>query len=79
LKTAESVTRRTLVNDDVLIDVYGQMLRTRGCSVDELLCDPEDRTAFLTEVRRQLGDIPESDLLRRIVNLRKRSKLPRSR
>lgn len=67
------------MNDDVLIDVYSQMLQTRGCSVDKLLCDPEDRTVFLNEVRRQLGEIPEIDLLQRIVNLRKRSKLPRSR
>ena len=42
------------MNDDVLIQVYGQMLRTRGCSVDKLLCDPEERKEFLTEVRRRL-------------------------
>lgn len=67
------------MSDDILIEVYGQMRRTRGCSVDKLLCDPEDRTEFLTEVRRRLGDIPEAHLLQRIINLRKRSKLPRSR
>lgn len=67
------------MDDNVLVEVYGQLLQTRGCSVDKLLCDPEDRAEFLTQVRERLGDIPETDLLQRIVNLRKRSKLPRSR
>jgi hypothetical protein len=66
------------MNDDVLGEIYSQMLRTRRCSVDKILCDPEDRTEFLTQVRHRLGDIPETALLQRIVNLRKRSKLPRS-
>ena len=66
--------------DPVLIAVYRDLLARSGCSVDVILCDPDLRAAFLTESRRRLGgDRPERDLLTRLSNLRKRSKLPRSR
>jgi hypothetical protein len=37
------------------------------------------REEYLDEARRSLGHLPERELLHRLVYLRKRSKLPRSR
>jgi hypothetical protein len=64
----------------VLIAVYRGLVARFGCSAEDVLHDPELRAAFLTETRRRLGsDRPERELLSRLSNLRKRSKLPRSR
>ena len=65
--------------DPVITAVYVEMVRTRGASVDEILVEPELRAEFLSNSRRTLGtDVGEAVLLRRLQNLRKRSKLPRS-
>lgn len=66
--------------DPVLIAVYLSMVRRFGCSAEDVLHDPDLRGAFLTESRQALcSDRPERELLTRLSNLRKRSKLPRSR
>ena len=66
--------------DTVLVDAYCSMVKRHHCTTDDILCDPERRTEFLSECWRILGeDKKENDLLRRLSNLRKRSKLPRSR
>ena len=66
--------------DPVLIDVYKQMATRHHCSVDDILCDPDYRVEFLDASRRRLGDErPEFDILHRLSNLRKKSRLPRSR
>jgi hypothetical protein len=65
--------------DEVLIDVYRTMNSRLPVSVDEILETPELRHQFLDSARKALGAIPERDLLHRLVYLRKRSRLPRSR
>ena len=65
--------------DPVITAVYVEMVRTRGASVDDILVEPELRQEFLSNSRVLLGtDVNESVLLRRLHNLRKQSKLPRS-
>ncbi len=66
--------------DPVLIDVYRHMVAQFGCSAEDILHDPELRETFLTRCRQALVNEPsERELLSRLSNLRKRSKLPRSR
>jgi hypothetical protein len=56
------------------------MVTRFGCSAEDILHDPELRNTFLTECRQALGGgRAERELLSRLSNLRKRSKLPRSR
>ena len=67
------------MDDPTIIAVYAQLLQLRGASVDDILETPDYRLEFLAECRRRLGDVAERDLLHRLVYLRKRSRLPRSR
>jgi hypothetical protein len=67
------------MNDEALIDAFSRMTRVHGCSADDILETPELREEFLRQTRRVLGDLPERQLLHRLIYLRKRSKLPRSR
>ena len=67
------------MNDSVLVEVYHSMLQGFQCSVDDVLETPELRENFLTSCRNILGEVPERDLLHRLVYLRKRSRLPCSR
>jgi hypothetical protein len=68
-----------MVADEALISVFNRLARSRGCSVDDILETPELREEYLSESRHVVGDLPEQQLLHRLVYLRKRSKLPRSR
>jgi hypothetical protein len=65
--------------DDVLIDVYRRIVLRFRASAEDILEDPGLRTEFLAEARQSLGDLPERQLLHRLSNLRKKSRLPRSR
>jgi hypothetical protein len=67
------------VSDEAIIDVFRRLALDHGCSADDILETPELRERFLDETRRILGELPERELLHRLVYLRKRSKLPRSR
>ena len=65
--------------DSILVAVYKQMVRLHKCSADDILVDPKLRQEFLSNSRFLLGkDVEEVTLLRRLHNLRKRSKLPRA-
>lgn len=64
------------VNDQAIIDAYLHTQKRFLGSVDSLLCCPQQRAYFLDRCRGTLGDLPEPTLLTRLVNLRKRSKLP---
>jgi hypothetical protein len=61
----------------LLIDVFTQMLATRLCSVDQILVDPILRSEFLHNAWASLPDRSERELLRGLVRLRRRGKLPR--
>jgi hypothetical protein len=66
--------------DAVLIRVYCELVREHGCTADDILHHPELRQEYLSRSRASLGTSPEEhELLRRLSNLRKRSRLPRSR
>ena len=66
--------------EPVLISVYTEMTKRLHCTTDDILHDPRYRAEFLALCRKSLGsDRPEPDLLKGLSNLRKRSKLPRSR
>ncbi len=66
--------------EPILIAVYTDMNKRLGCTTDDILHDPAYRNEFLALCRRSLGaDRVEPDLLKGLSNLRKRSKLPRSR
>lgn len=67
------------MKDEAITQVYSNLLQKHGCSVDAILEAPELREEFLREARRSVGNLPERDLLHKLVSLRKRSKLPRSR
>lgn len=68
-----------LMSDQTIIAIFRHMVQTHGCSADDILETPELRVEFLAGTRRLLGNLPERALLHRLVYLRKRSKLPRSR
>ena len=66
--------------EPVLISVYADMNARLGCSTDDIAFDPTYRSEYLTLCRRALGsERPEKELLQKLANLRKRSKLPRTR
>ena len=65
--------------DKIIIAVYGSMILQNGCSVDDILETPEYREEFLLVTRQHLCEVLERQLLHRLVYLRKRSRLPRSR
>jgi hypothetical protein len=67
------------MNDDVLVTVFRRLVDAHGCSVDDILETPELRQAFLADTRLALGPLPERELLHRLVYLRKRGTLPRTR
>lgn len=66
------------MEDSFLIEVYRRVNRALSCSVDGILTTPKHRERFLQEARQFVGDLSERELLRRLINLRKRSRLPRA-
>jgi hypothetical protein len=64
--------------DQHFIDAYIQMARTQGVSADEIVLHPDHRARFLTLVR-PVCDWPEADIFRRLMNLRRTSRLPTRR
>lgn len=66
--------------EPVLISVYADMNKRLGCTTDDIAFDPTFRAEFLDRCWESLGsDRPEKELLQKLANLRKSSKLPRSR
>ncbi len=66
--------------EPILISVYTDMCRRFGCSADEIICDPDMRAEFLRGCWVSLGsERPEKEILKGLANLRRKSKLPRSR
>ncbi len=65
--------------DQILVAVYTDMARRYGCSADDILHAPNLRGEFLSNSRLRAGtDCDEEATLRRLTNLRKRSRLPRA-
>jgi hypothetical protein len=72
----EDLTMRARVDDAVLVAAYTSFRAESGASADSSLVNPTLRNRFLSVVRRQVGDVEEEPVLRRLLNLRKRSRLP---
>ena len=68
-----------MFDNNQIRDAYSFLSSKSGCSVDDILVDPIVRSKFLAAVHDAAGDVPEHLVLRRLLNLRKRSLLPRSR
>lgn len=65
--------------DLILTTIYKQLVLHYGASVDDILVSPTLRGEFLLACEQQLGSqFNEETALRRLQNLRKRSKLPLS-
>jgi hypothetical protein len=65
--------------EPVVIAVYRHLAQIHHCSADDILETPELREKYLADTRQVLGNLPERQLLHKLIYLRKRSKLPRSR
>jgi hypothetical protein len=64
--------------DNILISAYQELqLDSLPASADEIVCDPHLRQRFLDLARKDLNNVPEREVLHRLINLRKRKKLPR--
>jgi hypothetical protein len=63
--------------DEVLTQAYTDLNASRQVSSDDIACDPAHRIPYLDLVHRQLPDLAEAVVLRRLFYLRKRSRLPR--
>ena len=67
------------MKDQILTDTYNRFATTRDCFLDGILCDPELRGPFLEDIRAEVGDVPEAELLKRLVYLRKQGRLARKK
>jgi hypothetical protein len=64
--------------DTILISAYQQLqAESPFTSADEIICDPVLRRRFLDLASKDLHSAPEREVLHRLINLRKRKKLPR--
>jgi hypothetical protein len=59
------------------VATYTSFRTETGASADTVLVNPVFRNRFLELVRNQLGEADEEPVLRRLLNLRKRQRLPR--
>jgi hypothetical protein len=65
------------MNDNVLIATYKEFAVSRKCFLDGILCDPGLRKPLLAQLRGELGDLSEQEMLGRLIYLRKRGRLAR--
>lgn len=67
------------MDDALLIEVYQRFSDSHDCFLDGILCDPELREPFLELLQKVVGDLPEVEILNRLVYLRKRGQLARKK
>ncbi len=67
-----------VLQDDLVIGAYRTIHDVTGASADDILVCPDLRNRFLDLAREHSARAPEELILRRLLNLRKRSKLPRA-
>ena len=65
------------LDDEQLVAAFSSFRAETGASADSVLVNPQYRNRFLELVRIQLGVAEEEAVLRRLLNLRKRQRLPR--
>lgn len=67
------------MDDTLLIRTYRRFSDSHDCFLDGILCDPELREPFLELLHEEMGGLPEADVLNRLVYLRKRGRLARTK
>jgi len=65
--------------DDIVIAAYCELVHSCKASADDILVDPDLRARFLAFCSQRAPDVPERAWLHRLISLRKRGCLPRSR
>jgi hypothetical protein len=65
------------LDDDRLVTTYTSFRDETGASADSILVNPILRNRFLDVVRQQSGEVEEEQVLRHLLNLRKRKRLTR--
>lgn len=65
------------IDENQLVATFASFRVESGATADSILVNPLLRNRFLECVRQQLGEIEEEPVLRKLLNLRKRSRLPR--
>lgn len=65
--------------DPIILNTYKQLVQQHSCSADQILTKPDLRSKFLHACWEHLPDVPEEDLLNRLLYLRKNRCLPKSR
>jgi hypothetical protein len=68
-------TIKPRLDDSILIAAYPQMHEIHIASVDDVLVCPLLRNEFLDLVRHWAGSVEQEAVLRRALNMRKRSQL----
>ena len=65
------------IDDSQIVATFVALRAETGASADSVLVNPVLRLRFLDLVRQEVGDIEEEAALKRLLNLRKQSRLPR--
>jgi hypothetical protein len=65
------------IDDSQIVAAYTSLRTESGASADTVLVDPVIRNQFLDLIRQQVGDVEEAPVLKRLLNPRKRCRLPR--
>ncbi len=66
-------------NDKLIIDAYRAIVIERRCSADDILADPALRSQFGSMVTKDNKSLTVRYILKTLMCLRKKSRLPRSR
>ncbi len=67
------------MNDETILAAYRNMVLTNGCSADDILVTPILRENFVQQVISRRKGLTEKFVLQRLIYLRKKGRLPRSR
>ena len=67
------------MNDELILSAYRSLVLANGCSADDILVTPKLRCDFVQEVLSQCIGLTEKFILQRLIYLRKKGRLPRSR
>ncbi len=65
------------IDDNQIVATYASFRRESGATADSILVNPVLRKRFLESIRRNMGEVEEEPVLRRLLNLRKQCRLPR--
>jgi hypothetical protein len=62
--------------DEVIRETYARFSQDHDCSADDIACCPVLRTQFVAIIQSHRPDTTEEVILRRLLYLRKKSRLP---